>query len=225
MGSVTHPQRARDTVDMARIVFGPDFVEENTVVFSLINANSPLVWDATMLGAARAYAEGERNVMMTPFILAGAMSPATVGDVRTDARGVARGHGLRPARPAGRRSSSARSRARCRCNPALPTFGTPEPALVLYAMASLARRLGVPFRSGGALTASNPGRAGGLRVGEHVQPTMLGGTNFVLHAAGWLGQADDGVRSSCSTPTSSACGTRSAKGIDLSEERPGTRRS
>ena len=35
-----------------------------------------------------------------------------------------------------------------------PTFGTPEPALVLYALAACARRLGVPFRSGGSLTAS-----------------------------------------------------------------------
>src|SRR4029078_2350261 len=78
MGSVTHPQRARDTVDMARIVFGSDVGEQNTVVFSLINANSPLVWDSTMLGAARAYAEANQAVMMTPFILAGAMSPSTV---------------------------------------------------------------------------------------------------------------------------------------------------
>ena len=78
MGSVTHPERARDTVEMARIVFGADFLESNTVIFSLINANSPLVWDATMLGAATAYAEANQAVMITPFILAGAMSPATV---------------------------------------------------------------------------------------------------------------------------------------------------
>ncbi|MEJ7474814.1 trimethylamine methyltransferase family protein, partial [Staphylococcus saprophyticus] len=71
MGSVTRPERARDTVEMARIVFGRDFVDEHTVVFSLINANSPLVWDATMLGAAQAYAEANQAVMMTPFILAG----------------------------------------------------------------------------------------------------------------------------------------------------------
>ena len=79
MGSVTHPQRARDTVEMARILFGADFARARTrSIFSLINANSPLVWDSTMLGAARAYAEANQAVMMTPFILAGAMSPATV---------------------------------------------------------------------------------------------------------------------------------------------------
>ena len=51
MGSVTAPERAQDTVDMAKIVFGDDFVENNTVLTSLINANSPMVFDETMLGA------------------------------------------------------------------------------------------------------------------------------------------------------------------------------
>src|SRR5215207_2798509 len=78
MGSVTAPERARDTVEMARILFGAEFLETNTAILSLINANSPLVWDATMLGAARAYAEANQATLMTPFILAGAMSPVTV---------------------------------------------------------------------------------------------------------------------------------------------------
>ncbi len=45
MGSVTAPERAQDTVDMAKIVFGEDFIEDNTVITSLINANSPMSWD------------------------------------------------------------------------------------------------------------------------------------------------------------------------------------
>ena len=71
MGSVTHPERARDTVEMARILFGAAYLEDHPVVLSLINANSPLVWDATMLGAARAYAEANQATLVTPFILAG----------------------------------------------------------------------------------------------------------------------------------------------------------
>ena len=62
MGSVTHPAARADTVDMARIVFGEDFVEQHTVILTLVNANSPLVWDATMLGAARVYAEANQAV-------------------------------------------------------------------------------------------------------------------------------------------------------------------
>src|SRR5213078_1485508 len=77
MGSVTHPERARDTVEMARLVFGSDFVEKNTVITSLINANSPMVWDGTMLGAMKVYARANQASITTPFILAGAMSPVT----------------------------------------------------------------------------------------------------------------------------------------------------
>jgi trimethylamine--corrinoid protein Co-methyltransferase len=188
MGSVTHPQRARDTVDMARIVFGADFVEQNTVIFSLINANSPLVWDAMMLGSARAYAEANQAVMMTPFILAGAMSPATVAatcaqTLAESLAGMTYVQLVRPGAPVvlGSFASSMSMQS------GAPTFGTPEPALVLYVMASLARRLGVPFRSGGALTASKiPDAQAAYESANTMQPTMLGGTNFVLHAAGWL---------------------------------------
>ena len=68
-----------------------------------------------------------------------------------------------------------------------PTFGTPEPALVLYALAACARRLGVPFRSGGSLTASKVADAqAAYESANTLQPTILGGVNFVLHAAGWL---------------------------------------
>ncbi|HEY7177749.1 MAG TPA: trimethylamine methyltransferase family protein [Gaiella sp.] len=188
MGSVTKPERARDTVDMARIVFGRDFVDEHTVVFSLINANSPLVWDATMLGAARAYAEANQAVMMTPFILAGAMSPSTVAatcaqTLAESLAGMAYVQLVRPGAPVvlGSFASSMSMQS------GAPTFGTPEPALVLYVMAALARRLGVPFRSGGALTASKIADAqAAYESANTMQPTMLAGVNFVLHAAGWL---------------------------------------
>ncbi len=68
-----------------------------------------------------------------------------------------------------------------------PTFGTPEPAIVLYTVAALARRLGVPFRSGGSLTASKiPDAQAAYESISTLIPTLMAGTNFVLHAAGWL---------------------------------------
>jgi trimethylamine---corrinoid protein Co-methyltransferase len=165
-----------------------EFVEEHTVVFSLINANSPLVWDASMLGAARAYAAANQAVMMTPFILAGAMSPATVAatcaqTLAESLAGMAYTQLVRPGAPVvlGSFASSMSMQS------GAPTFGTPEPALVLYVMAALARRLGVPFRSGGALTASKiPDAQAAYESANTMQPTMLAGVNFVLHAAGWL---------------------------------------
>ncbi|TIU16642.1 MAG: trimethylamine methyltransferase, partial [Mesorhizobium sp.] len=83
MGSVTAPERAEDTVAMAKIVFGDDFVENNTVLTSLINANSPMVFDETMLGALKVYSRHNQACIVTPFILAGAMSPVTVAGTLT----------------------------------------------------------------------------------------------------------------------------------------------
>ena len=188
MGSVTHPQRAQDTVDMARILFGADYLEDHTVILSLINANSPLVWDASMLGAARAYAEANQATLITPFILAGAMSPATVAGAAAQTlaealAGMAYVQLVRPGAPVvfGSFASSMSMQS------GAPTFGTPEPALVLYILAACARRLGVPFRSGGSLTASKiPDAQAAYESANTLQPTVQAGVNFVLHAAGWL---------------------------------------
>ncbi len=188
MGSVTAPERARDTVEMARITFGGDYLETHPVILSLINANSPLVWDATMLGAARAYAEANQATLMTPFILAGAMAPVTAAGVCAQTLAEALGgmtfvQLVRPGAPVvlGSFASSMSMQS------GAPTFGTPEPALVLYAMASLARRLGVPFRSGGNLCASKVADAqAAYESTATFIPTILAGVNFVLHAAGWL---------------------------------------
>jgi trimethylamine---corrinoid protein Co-methyltransferase len=188
MGSVTHPQRAADTVAMARIWFGADELEQKTYILSLINANSPLVWDSVMLGAAREYASTNQAVIMTPFILAGAMSPATVAGAATQTlaeamAGMAYVQLVRPGAPVvfGSFASSMSMQS------GAPTFGTPEPALVLYALAACARRLGVPFRSGGNLTASKvPDAQAAYESANTFGPTMLAGVNFVLHAAGWL---------------------------------------
>jgi trimethylamine--corrinoid protein Co-methyltransferase len=188
MGSVTHPDRARDTVEMARVLFGADRLERDCVLLSLINANSPLVWDATMLGAARVYAEANQAVLMTPFILAGAMSPVTVAGTTTQTfaealAGMAYVQLVRPGAPVvfGSFASSMSMQS------GAPTFGTPEPALVLYVLAACARRLGVPFRSGGALTASKlPDAQAAYESANTMQPTLLAGVHFVLHTAGWL---------------------------------------
>jgi trimethylamine--corrinoid protein Co-methyltransferase len=100
-----------------------------------------------------------------------------------------------------------------------PTFGTPEPALVLYVMASLARRLGVPFRSGGAFTASKiPDAQAAYESANTMQPTMLGGVHFVLHAAGWLeGGLTMGYEKFVLDTDQCGMWHEFAKGVDLSE--------
>ena len=220
MGSVTAPERARDTVEMARIAFGADYLEDHPVVLSLINANSPLVWDATMLGAARAYAEANQATLMTPFILAGAMAPVTAAGVCAQTLAEAMGgmafvQLVRPGAPVvlGSFASSISMQS------GAPTFGTPEPALVLYAMAALARRLGVPFRSGGNLCASKVADAqAAYESTSTFIPTILAGVNFVLHAAGWL-EGGLAIGYEKFILDADQCGMAGVfvKGIDLSE--------
>ena len=224
MGSVTAPERARDTVEMARIVFGADVVDQNAVVMSLINANSPLVWDATMVGALRAYAEANQATIVTPFILAGAMAPVTAAAVcaQTLAEslgGMTLAQLVRPGAPVvlGSFASSMSMQS------GAPTFGTPEPALVLFAMAALARRLGVPFRSGGSLCASKVADAqAAYESAATLIPTVLGGVNFVLHAAGWL-EGGLAVGYEKFILDADQCGMMAVlvKGIDLSENGQG----
>jgi trimethylamine--corrinoid protein Co-methyltransferase len=188
MGSVTHPQRARDTVDLCRILFGADFVDNNTVCTSLINANSPMVWDSTMLGAAEAYAEANQATIITPFILSGAMSPVTVAGTLAQVlaevlAGTAFTQLVRPGAPVmfGTFVSTLSMQS------GAPTFGTPEAALAIYGASQLARRLNMPFRTGGSLCAAKvPDAQGAYESAQTLIPTLHAGTNFVLHAAGWL---------------------------------------
>lgn len=188
MGSVTSPERAEDTVAMCKILFGDKFVDENAVVINLINANSPMSFDESMLGAAEVYARNNQATVISPFILAGAMSPVTsagtLAQILAEAlAGIAYTQLVRPGAPVvfGTFASSISMQS------GAPTFGTPEPTLVLNGAATLARRLGVPFRSGGSLCGSKIPDAQAAHESAHtLLPTIISGVNFVLHAAGWL---------------------------------------
>lgn len=188
MGSVTAPQRALDTVDMAKIVFGDDFVEENCVTVSLINANSPMTWDRVMLGALKNYARHGQATMPSPFVVSGAMSPVTAAGVAAQSlaeglAGMALTQLVRPGAPViyGNFVTSMSMQT------GAPTFGTPEASLIINMSAALARRLGVPYRSAGGFNASKvPDAQAGYEAANSLQAGLLSGVNFMLHTAGWL---------------------------------------
>lgn len=221
MGSVTAPERAEDSVKMAQITFGEEFVDQNCVMIQLINANSPLVFDATMLGALKVYARHNQACIVSPFILAGAMSPVTVAGTLSQVlaealAGCALTQLIRPGAPvvfgAFVSSISMQSGA--------PTFGSPEGSLLLNGAAKLARRLNLPFRSGGSFTASKvPDAQSAQESAQTILATVQSGVNFCLHAAGWL---EGGLCSSYEKFVMDAdqLGMMHvlAKGIDISDE-------
>jgi trimethylamine--corrinoid protein Co-methyltransferase len=188
MGSVTHADNARDTVTMAEIVFGADVIRQNPAVIALINASSPLRFDDRMFSALEVYAQARQAVIVTPFIIAGAMSPATLAATLAQQNaealfGICYAQMLNPGTPVVYGSFLANIDMRS----GSPCFGTPENALALYAGAQMARHYNLPYRSGGNFTASRiPDAQAGYESAGTIWPTVQANTNFVLHAAGWL---------------------------------------
>ena len=188
MGSVTEPSRAQDSVDMCKILFGADNVENNTYMTSLININSPLVFDSVMMGALEVFAKHNQAAIVSPFIVGGAMSPVSVAGTLTQVlaeamTGVAYSQLLRPGAPV----IFGAFVASIDMNSGAPTFGTPEASKILYGAGQLARRLNLPFRSGGSLCGSKlPDAQAAYETANTLNAALLGGVNFMLHAAGWL---------------------------------------
>ena len=188
MGSVTEPSRAADSVTMAKLLFGSDFVDQNTVMTSLININSPMTFDGIMMGAMEVYAEANQATIVSPFIVGGAMAPVTVAGTLTQVlaevmAGVAYNQLVRPGAPviAGAFVTS------IDMNSGAPTFGTPEAAHITYGAGQLVRRLGLPYRSGGAFCGSKlPDAQAAYESANSLNMALLAGVNFMLHACGWL---------------------------------------
>ena len=220
MGAVTAPERALDTVNMTKIVLGEDFVEENCCIYSVSNVNAPLVLDATMLGALKVYARHNQAVVVSPFILAGAMSPVTVAGTLAQLfaevlAGLSLIQLIRPGAPAvfGTFASPISMQT------GAPTFGTPEGMQIQFCAAALARRLGVPFHSVGALTASKvPDAQAAYESAMQLQAAFLAGVNFIIHATGCLeGLLTMGYEKT--VMDADICGALQAfaQGVDLSE--------
>ena len=189
MGNVVSGPNAADTIAMTEILFGGRAaIEAVPATVSLINCNSPLRWDDRMLDAQFEYCAANQAVVMTPFLLMGAMSPvsipaALVQQLAEALSGIALAQLIRPGCPVifGSFLSNIDMQS------GSPSFGTPESAIGLLATGQLARHFGLPFRTGGGLNSSQTADAQAAYESlMTLLPTFLAGTNFVMHAAGWL---------------------------------------
>jgi trimethylamine--corrinoid protein Co-methyltransferase len=189
MGNVVSGPNAADTIEMTSILFGGrDKIEQTPATISLINCNSPLRWDDRMLDAQFEYNRANQPVVLTPFLLMGAMSPVTipaalVQQLAEALSGIALAQLIRPGCPVifGSFLSNIDMQS------GSPSFGTPESAIGLLCTGQLARHYGLPFRTGGGLTSSQTADAQAAYESlMTLLPTFLAGTNFVMHAAGWL---------------------------------------
>jgi trimethylamine--corrinoid protein Co-methyltransferase len=188
MGSVTSGANAADSVQMAEIVLGAEAIREQPALLSLINISSPRRLDDRMLGALKVYARARQAMIITPFILSGAMAPVsvagTVAQLNAEAlAGIALVQMINPGSPV----IYGAFQTNVDLQSGSPVFGSPESQLALFASAQLARLHNLPFRSGGMFASSKIADAQAAYESVQVMlPTILARVNFVLHAAGWL---------------------------------------
>ena len=188
LGAIINRSCAQDSVDLMRVLYGPDVVDQHCVIMGNVNTNSPLLVDKVVTEAARVYCAAGQGLVAVPFILGGAMGPVTtaasISQALAEAMMVCAFTQLvRPGAPfiLGNFLSSMSLKS------GAPTFGMPEPVMSNLIIGQLARRLNVPLRCGGALTASKlPDAQSAAESADSMLSTVLGGANFVLHAAGWL---------------------------------------
>lgn len=180
---------AQDFIDMAAIVFGGlENIHAEPALLSNINVNSPLRYDERMLGAMVVYARNNQPVIVTPFILAGAMSPVTMAAAIAQQNaealaGIALIQLINPGVPAVYGGFTTNIDMRT----GNPAFGTPEGSIALLSGAQLARHYGIPYRgSGGLNNAKSPDAQAAYETQMTLWPAVLGHANVILHSAGWL---------------------------------------
>ena len=187
MGMVTSGERAEDSTRMAELLFGPEFVATNCVLAGLINLNSPLVLDETMLDAAHVYARHGQATVITPFIIAGASGTTSVAGIVAQSLaealvGMAITQLVRPGAPVVygfiMLGMNMRTGGPLRFD---------ETWKSMLAHGQLARRLGVPFRTGGSSSSSKlPDLQAGWEGAMYLTYSLLSGVNFLINAAGTL---------------------------------------
>ena len=188
MGGVTAPERACDSIEMAKIVYGDQFMQSNCVIQGNINLNSPLVLDGTMSGSLVAYAKANQGNFISPFLLGGAMGPVTQPAL------IAQAHAETIA------ATALTQLVRKGCpvvygnflttldlKTGAPTFGTPEASLSSMALGQLSRRMNLPLRGIGHVTASKTADGQAMQESsDTMTAALLAGSSIVFHAAGWL---------------------------------------
>jgi len=188
LGAITEKSRAQDSVDMAEILHGKAVMDNNVVIMANVNTNSPLLIDRVVTEAIQVYSSRGQAMVVTPFILTGAMGPVSTAAAVAQAMAesmicCAFSQLVKPGAPfvMGNFLSSMSLKS------GAPTFGMPEPVISNYVIGQMARRVGLPLRCGGSLTASKIEDAqAAYESADSMHSTILAGSNYTLHAAGWL---------------------------------------
>ncbi len=187
MGMTTSGKNGEDVMRMCEILFGKEFLEDHPVTTGNVNGNSPLVWDATMLGALRAFVKRNQPVLCSPFVLGGANAPAStvpaVVQLNAEAlSALAYTQVVRKGAPAiyGHYLSTVSMQS------GAPMAGTPEISLMNFMIGQLARHYDIPWRTSNTLGGAKTFDAqAGYESATTLMAVLMSGANYIWHSAGW----------------------------------------
>lgn len=181
-------RRLADVHELIRIAYGltEEEFEGRVNVVTTINCNSPLQYDTHLTQALIENARRGQASIVSPFTLAGAMSPVSLAGtlVQQNAEALAAivlSQLARPGAPVfyGSFASNVDMKS------GAPAFGTPEYAKTVLACGQLARRYGFPYRSSAPSTSNAPDVQGAYETAMSMWPCVLAQVHFVKHALGW----------------------------------------
>ena len=182
-------QQIADNFELIRLAHGLTAGEfrERPFTYTIINTNSPLQLDIPMADGIVDFATAGQVLIITPFTLAGAMAPVTIAGALTLAHaealaGLTLAQIVRPGAPVvyGSFTSNVDMKS------GSPAFGTPEYVKASFGAGQLARHLGLPWRSSNATASNGPDAQAAYEAQMSLWGALMGGCNFILHAAGWV---------------------------------------
>lgn len=187
MGMTTSGKNAEDVMRMCQILFGEDYMDSHPVVTGNINANSPLVWDQVMLASLRVFSSHNQPVLCSPFVMAGANTPASVAPAVAQLNaealsGLAYTQIVRRGAPAiyGHYLSTVSMKS------GAPMAGTPEISMINAMIGQLARHYGIPWRTSNTLGGAKTFDAqSGYESATTLMAVLAAGANYIWHSAGW----------------------------------------
>ncbi|NIA68967.1 trimethylamine methyltransferase family protein [Pelagibius litoralis] len=181
--------RILDGLEIVRIGHGMTETElaAKPCLFTIVNTSSPLRLDGPMIEGIIEMARRNQVVIITPFTLSGAMSPATVAGALAQQHaeamaGMAFTQMVNPGAPViyGGFTSNVDMKS------GAPAFGTPEYSRAALAGGQLARHLGIPYRSSNANAANCVDAQAAYESQMSIWGAVMGHANFMMHGAGWL---------------------------------------
>ena len=182
-------QRSLDSIEMACIALETDRAGllKEPALLGIINTNSPMQLDIPMTEAVQELAGAGQVCCITPFTLAGSMSPATLAGTLVQQTAEVLGvttyaQIVRPGAPVlyGSFASNVDMRS------GSPALGTPEYTKAAQASGQIARHLGLPFRSSNTTVSNCVDGQAVFESEMSLWGSIMGGANLVNHAAGWL---------------------------------------